>query len=231
MSSSVPVGWAARLAERLKTKDVQFSAFMAIKNGEFRADDFGNAEVASTDPQANATLVTASALSAVLGALNELPEFAGNEGLASLHSLLAALGTLDNGGSPDLLKPRADVIGKKRHFGRDYVEDHALLCVELLIALDNRSRTLARKAVAEVFSAQGHRGRKRASGLLPALSEKSIYEWEARFEALPPNSQRRTWLSENVKKYTRLPEWPPSEPMLMEEIARIARHPLLKTKI
>ena len=231
MTPRTPETWAGNLAARLREKDLQFRAFMAIKNGELPADAFENSEILNTDPQSNATLVAGSALSAVLSALQELPEFEGNEGLAALHSLLAALGTLDNGGLPDLLAPRADAGGSKRHIDRDYVEDHALLCVELLIEFDGRSRTSARKAVAKAFSKHGHKGRKKVAGILPELSEKSIYEWETRFNDLPQSSPRRTWLKTNVEKYKCLPAWPPTEADLVKEIERIAGHPLVKTKI
>ncbi|MEO5773337.1 MAG: hypothetical protein ABIQ32_04370 [Sphingomicrobium sp.] len=231
MKTQLPNTWAGNLAARLREKDVQFSAFMAIKNGELRADTFENSEVLNTDPRSNATLVAGSALSAVLFALHELPEFEGNDGLAALHSLVAALATLDNGGSPDLLMPRQDAGGKRRHLGRDYVEDHALLCVELLVALDKRSRTSARKVVAKAFSKHGHKGRKKVSGVLQGLSQKSIFEWKVRFNELPQKSPRRTWLTSSVQKYTNMPEWPPTESELLVEIERIANHPLLKTKI
>ncbi|WP_374297745.1 hypothetical protein [Sphingomonas sp.] len=109
----------------------------------------------------------------VTGALNAIPAFEGNPGVAALHDLQGALLDLHIGKRPALLQPLPSAGSAKDSFGRQLVKQYGLLVVKVLVSCGSPELE-ARSLVARILSTTGHVGRKGGK-----ITEKTIWEWDA----------------------------------------------------
>lgn len=109
----------------------------------------------------------------VCGALNSIPAFEGNPGIAALHDLQAALLDLHIGRKPALFQPLPSGGSAKDSLGRLLVKKYGILAVAVLSSCGSSERD-AREFVARVLSSTGHVGRKGGK-----ITGKTLWEWDA----------------------------------------------------
>lgn len=154
--------WAERLSSRLQSREADY---LRLKHAERALED---------DPEVlrvAATKTAGFALLEVIGAMRELPEFAGNVGFAPLHDLAAALSHVVDGGRPAMLQPALGKGDGSDALGRRYVKRHAVVAVRLLHLVGEKDAA-ARQMVAQAFTAAGFTGRKGGG-----VSAKTLFDW------------------------------------------------------
>lgn len=170
--------WAETLAETLAGIDTIYSALGDMAAGRMtptpeQEDEHGI--IYPPDPS-DLTHQTARALSRVLEALGDLPNFANGRGLIALTSLRTAIVALDDGSHPTLLAPRPRTSKGGDHVGKRAYKANVVLCIELLQAA-GLNNSPARRFVAEAFSAAGHRGQGGGS-----VSASTLFAWQRDLE-------------------------------------------------
>lgn len=199
--------WAKRLADRLRDLDEVYSVRLGLDAGVSKftqEQEEARGIIGTVDPSEYPQLA-AFAVSAVVDALSELPNFDEGRGLIILDHLRAALTALHDGNILPLVMPSAGV-------GADNVVQNAykanvFLCVRLLEIAGARP-TPAIAQIVKQLNVAGHRWKKRR------LSQSSVTRWHGQLSGTYDPPMALYWresVNRRLKEMEKArPVWPPS---------------------
>ena len=170
----------------------------------------------------------AEVLVAVCSALREIPLFEKSSGAAVLHDIACALSDVVMGGEPRLFKsvPAGAPGGDGMY--RNYVKEHVILAVRLLVEAHQIPEGRAIKTVAEKFSNAGATGRKG-----DPLSISTVKDWCTKTNRLSLNHEDvriNRSVERKLAKFRENPEWPGMYDNALAWVEQLASDPLIKSK-
>jgi hypothetical protein len=195
-----PSAWVSNLLHELKGLDAWFLTYEGIRSGRLHLtqDDLDRRGIIEPiEPEI--THQYARTISRIIEALELLPPFATGEGLAALRALRYDLVSLDEGGTPDRIRPRPSTSKGGDNRGQRVAKAHIVSFVRLLEELDVRNKP-ARETVAAAFKAEGFR-----------VSASSLTRWTDEIggaSSSDPNASGRRLVEAKLAEWKSDPTWP-----------------------
>ena len=213
-----PNEWAKRLHERLDDVGEQFvQTPWEISNDPNECSGLNLKQV-----------LAGKAIIEVCLALRELPPFEKSAGVATLHTIAAAIDDVVNGGHPRLFQTATLGASGRDGLKLRYIRGQVVLAVRFLTEAHGMSVNAASKIVAPIFAEAGATGRTGSP-----LSATTVKDWAARTNS---HTKNRDDLRNDRDIETRMAEWRqhPEWPGTLEDaqiwLRKLATDPLLVSK-
>lgn len=213
--------WARQLASQLADLDVIFTELDNARFGRFILDSNQEEALGVRHDGADIPHQYARVISRIIEGLQQLPPFADDKGLVTLHQLRFDLVSIDEGNTPQRLAPPSRDKRPGTSAGRRIYQAQVVLCVMLLVEIGLSDRA-ARSEVARIFSAFGHRGQQ------GRLSSETLTRW--RLAVLAADGDYiagRRMIERNLQEWKQSPMWPPSIEQALAFVAKRARNPII----
>jgi hypothetical protein len=209
-----PSVWVSDLLHQLKGLDRWFVTYEAIRSKRLKLtqDDLDRRGIVEpVEPEV--THQYARAVSRVIEALEQLPPFAGGEGLTALKTLRMDIDALDEGSRPSRLQPRPGTSVGGTNKGRRKAKAHIVSYV-LLLEETGLENAAARDIVARIFADNGVQ-----------ISASSLFRWTEQVQGASssdPDVTSRRVVARNLAEWKSDERWPFSPQDAEQIIRRIA---------